>query len=65
MAVGRVRWRITVRGDSTELRGYLEVNDSPGAPDDLEYFAAVMKPFGIVMASIADDDYNPFKEWTE
>lgn len=58
------RWRITVRGEGTELRGYVEFNNEPDGPDDLEYFAAVMKPFGLVMASPADDDYDPFADWT-
>lgn len=58
-----MRFRITVRNDHpqrVELRGYVD------APDMifLEQFAAAMKPFGLVMASPADDDYNPFEDWS-
>jgi len=52
-----MRWRITVRGEGTELRGYFN------QMDDLEEFARVMEPFGIVMASPAEDDYDPFASW--
>jgi hypothetical protein len=56
-----MRWRITVRNDGTELRGYLEAETG----EVLEAFAAAMEPFGIVLASPADDDYNPFTDWRE
>lgn len=60
-----MRFRITVRGDSTgghdrtELRGYLD-----GSIGDVNRLAVAMEPFGIVIASGADDDYDPFEDWT-
>lgn len=54
------RWRITVRGAAprrVELRGYV---DLPLV--ELEDLAATLKPYGLVMASPADDDYDPFAE---
>jgi hypothetical protein len=51
-----MRYRITVRGHQAELRGYIDSED--GA--ELVAFSQVMKPFGIVVASPADADYNPF-----
>ena len=55
------RVRITVRSDRprNELRGYIEIEDM----SELEAFARAMKPFGLVMASPADHDYDPFQEW--
>ena len=51
-----MRFRITIRGKGTELRGYATV----------EAMAALTAPPGeqpyIVAASPADDDYDPFKE---
>jgi hypothetical protein len=57
-----MRFRITVRGDGVELRGYLDVGDQRDAPS-LAQFAEDMKPYGLVVASVADDDYNPFTTW--
>ena len=53
-----MRFRITVREAGTELRGYLSVDDMA----TLQNFAAAMKPYGVVIASPADDDYDPFAE---
>jgi len=53
-----MRYRITVRGENIELRGYLVAIQH----DTLNVFANVMEPFGIVVASAADDTYDPFKE---
>lgn len=54
------RFRITVRGQGVELRGYLDSNlDDPNRA--LERFAEHMKP-NVVMASPAEDDYDPFGE---
>jgi len=52
------RVRITVRGDNprVELRGYMDVKSY----EWLAAFSEVMKPYGIVVASPADDDYDPF-----
>jgi hypothetical protein len=56
-----MRFRITVRGEHVELRGYFDVKvDDEATPADL---AEAMRPFGIVMASVADDDYDPFLDW--
>jgi hypothetical protein len=50
------RFRVTIRGDSTELRGYAT----------LEALAVLTGPPGeqpyIVAISPADDDYDPFKD---
>ena len=51
-----MRLRITVRNDDMELRGYVDVDSL----DNLNGFAAAMKDVGIVIASPAADDYNPF-----
>jgi hypothetical protein len=53
-----MRFRITVRGDNTELRGYLVPTDN----NMLNELAECMKPFGMVVASAADDAYDPFRE---
>lgn len=56
-----MRYRVTVRGDGVELRGYIDSAkwNIEGTADD---FSDAMKPFGLVMVSPADDDYDPFKE---
>lgn len=52
-----MRWRITVASDDhCMLRGYLD-----GDYDRLTEFSAAMEPFGLVIASPATDDYNPFE----
>ncbi len=53
--MGRIR--ITVRGENAELRGYMDADQ-----DTLMAFAEAMKPYGLVVASLAEDDYNPFTE---
>lgn len=58
-----MRIRITVRGEGTELRGYLDMGFLGEGDADLRAFAKAMQPFGVVIASPADDDYNPFKDW--
>jgi hypothetical protein len=55
-----MRWRVTIRGNWTELRGYI---DCPHPV--LVAFSEAMKPYGIVVAFPADDDYNPFKDWDQ
>ena len=52
-----MRFRITVRGEGVELRGYLDADG-----EALGKFAHKMEPYGVVLASIAADDYNPFFE---
>jgi len=56
------RWRITVRGEDCELRGYLDVSDRTDQPNRLVEFSDAMKPYGIVLASPAPD-YEPL--WGE
>ena len=51
-----MRYRITVRGDHVELRGWLD-----GHEHDLGEYAKFMAPYGVVVASPAPDDYDPFK----
>lgn len=54
------RFRVTVRGHSTELRGYV------AGYEDAVRLANAVKPFGwMVIASPAEDDYDPFRNWTE
>lgn len=53
-----MKFMITVRGDNCELRGYIDVGSDTAQLDSL---AIAMKPFGIVIASLAKDNYNPFK----
>lgn len=52
-----MRYRITVRGESprVELRGYFD-----GDYARLALFSDLMTPYGIVVASPAEDDYDPF-----
>ena len=52
------RWRITVRADNVELRGRIDCEY-----EDLEAYAKAAKPIGLMIASLADDDYDPFKYW--
>lgn len=53
------RFRITVRGMGVELRGRMDELTDEDAPT-LAQFAEAMKPFGLVIASPAEDDYDPF-----
>lgn len=50
------RYRLTIRGTDMELRGYVDTN-----PEDLAAFAASVEGRGVVIASIAEPDYNPFR----
>jgi hypothetical protein len=52
------RFKITVRGTDprVELRGYIDVERM----ESLTVFSEAMRGFGIVVASIAEDDYDPF-----
>jgi hypothetical protein len=54
-----MRFRITIRNDEPrlELRGYADLE-----PLALQHFAATLKPYGLVIASPADDDYDPFDD---
>jgi len=50
-----------VRGLGVELRGYVDTDldeDQPG----LVELSEAMKPFGMVVASPAEHDYDPFKD---
>jgi hypothetical protein len=55
-----MRWRITVRGEGVELRGWLD--DTEWIPA-LQELSEVMKPFGVVIASPAHEAYDPFVDW--
>jgi hypothetical protein len=59
------RFKITVRGTDprVELRGYIDVERM----ESLTVFSEAMRGFGIVVASIAEDDYDPFRvtDWPE
>jgi hypothetical protein len=50
-----MRNRITVRADNVELRGYFD-----GDMDALQEFSQNMAPVGMVIASLEDDDWDPF-----
>lgn len=54
-----MRFRITVRGDGVELRGRF---DDYKEGRDLGEFSESMQPWGVVVASPAEDDYDPFTE---
>jgi len=56
-----MRFRITVRGEHMELRGYIDAEHEGDL--DLMDLAEAMKPFGLVIASVADENYNPFTDW--
>jgi len=52
-----MRFRITIRRvNKTELRGYHDVESI----EEMGQFSAAMEPFGMVIASPATPDYNPF-----
>jgi hypothetical protein len=51
-----MRYRITVRGDKSELRGYITTPTEEG----LRIAAESVTPIGLMVASQAPDDYNPF-----
>jgi len=56
-----MRFRITVRGDDIELRGYID-----GEVELRRFAAALADEFGtnpMIAYSPADDDYNPFTDW--
>lgn len=48
------RSRVTIRGEGVELRGYVD------EAARLVALAEAMRPFGLVIASPAEDDYDPF-----
>lgn len=51
-----MRHRITVRADNVELRGYINTESN----EELVEFSQNMAPVGVVIASAADPDYDPF-----
>lgn len=51
-----MRFRVTILGKEVELRGYVD------GEDNLRGLASAVRGFGTVVASAADDDYNPFSE---
>jgi len=53
------RWRVTLRNNDTELRGYMDVPSHVKLKD----FAKALEPFNIlVVVSPADPDYDPFPD---
>lgn len=54
------RFKITVRGLGVELRGYMDELTDEDAPSLID-FSEAMKPLGLVIASPAGRDYNPFQ----
>ena len=53
-----MRFRITIRGDGTEIRGYAPPSVTVAIAKALEQLDCM------VVASPTDDDYDPFKEKT-
>ena len=56
------RFRITVRGEGVELRGYIDSEEA------LHQIAGALGNRVVVVASPASDDYNPFEKtghWSE
>jgi hypothetical protein len=51
-----MRYRITVRADDMELRGYID------GEDNFRRIGQALDRIAPVIASIAEPDYNPFKE---
>ena len=55
------KYRITIRRDDIELRGYIKGDDPRRLSDLLHNLGKAMEPFGaLVIASPADDTYSPF-----
>jgi hypothetical protein len=50
-----MRYRVTIRGEGTELRGY-------ATPEALAELADIHTDTAVVVASPVDDTYNPFEE---
>jgi len=57
-----MRFRVTVRGDGVELRGYFDDNDRADVRNGLVEFSDAMRPYGVVLASVATRDYDPFRD---
>lgn len=55
-----MKFRVTVRGDNVELRGWITGSSDVEAMERLSRLGADLEPYGVVVASIADPDYNPF-----
>lgn len=53
-----MRARVTIRGKGVELRGFVDYEDE----EELAILAQAVEPFGLVVASPVDPNYNPFKE---
>jgi hypothetical protein len=59
-----MKFRITVRSDNIELRGYIEHPDPLRASRLISDLGEAAKPFdALVIASPVDDTYNPFDIW--
>ncbi len=52
-----MRYRVTIRGDKAELRGYFTTHN----PDLYRELAQAVTPLGMLIVSPAADDYNPFR----
>lgn len=51
-----MRYRATIRGDKSELRGYFTTH----TPEVIREVAAAVTPLGMLIVSEAPDDYDPF-----
>lgn len=52
-----MRFRVTVRSETIELRGYID------GQENLHALANAMKNQAVVVASTAAEDFNPFTRW--
>lgn len=51
-----MRFKLTIRGEGFEVRGYIDADHEARLVD----LSNAVKPFGLVIASIAPDYYQPF-----
>lgn len=60
-----MRARVTIRGEGTELRGYVGGEDVLATLGMLSDFATSVERFGwAVVVSPEEDDYDPFVGWS-
>jgi hypothetical protein len=56
-----MKFKITIRSDDIELRGYIKSKDDLHASELVHLMGETMQDFGaLVIASPVDDNYNPF-----
>jgi hypothetical protein len=56
-----VKFRITIRNDDIELRGYIKNDSALRASELVHQMGEAMQPLSaLVIVSPVDDDYDPF-----